>query len=109
MADDTEAHRGDDPPKPGEQEGDSDGGLDGDPEEGLTDAQTELLEKCLHSLKHAKNDSHTLAALLLVRLGHQDYTFSGYILKDFSAKTNVKRRDMGVCCLVYVYTLNTLK
>lgn len=75
MADDTEAHRGDDPPKP-EEQGDSDGGLDGDPEGGLTDAQAELLEKCLHSLKHAKNDSHTLAALLLVRPGHQCYKYS---------------------------------
>lgn len=33
---------------------------------GLTDAQKEVLERCLHALKHAKNDSHTLAALLLV-------------------------------------------
>lgn len=32
----------------------------------LTEAQTEVLERCLHALKHAKNDSHTLAALLLV-------------------------------------------
>ncbi|XP_008303468.1 neurochondrin [Stegastes partitus] len=33
---------------------------------GLTAAQTEVLERCLHALKHAKNDSHTLAALLLI-------------------------------------------
>lgn len=33
---------------------------------GLTDAQTEVLERCLHALRHAKNDSHTLAALLLI-------------------------------------------
>lgn len=108
MADGTEATAvvSDDPPKP-EEQGDSDGGLDGDPEGGLTDAQTELLEKCLHSLKHAKNDSHTLAALLLVRLVTN--THSGYILKDFSAKTNVKTRYMGVSSLDYVYTANILK
>lgn len=41
---------------------------------GLTDAQTEVLERCLHSLKHAKNDSHTLAALLLVSVSDQRYT-----------------------------------
>uniref|UniRef100_A0A4W6F5Q6 Neurochondrin n=1 Tax=Lates calcarifer TaxID=8187 RepID=A0A4W6F5Q6_LATCA len=33
---------------------------------GLTDSQREVLEKCLHALRHAKNDSHTLAALLLI-------------------------------------------
>ncbi|KAM3858136.1 neurochondrin [Diretmus argenteus] len=33
---------------------------------GLTDDQREVLERCLHTLKHAKNDSHTLAALLLI-------------------------------------------
>lgn len=33
---------------------------------GLTDAQREVLERCLHSLRHAKSDSHTLAALLLI-------------------------------------------
>ncbi|KAK7899234.1 hypothetical protein WMY93_020087 [Mugilogobius chulae] len=33
---------------------------------GLSDAQKEVLERCLHALKHAKNDSHTLAALLLI-------------------------------------------
>lgn len=35
---------------------------------GLSAAQQEVLERCLHALTHAKNDSHTLAALLLVRL-----------------------------------------
>lgn len=88
MADGTEASAvvSDDPPKP-EEQGDSGGGLDGDPEGGLTDAQTELLEKCLHSLKHAKNDSHTLAALLLVRLGNQGYKHSFRIhLKGFLSK-----------------------
>lgn len=87
MADGTEATAvvSDDPPKP-EEQGDSDGGLDGDPG-GLTDAQTELLEKCLHSLKHAKNDSHTLAALLLVRLGNHGYKHSFRIhLKGFLCK-----------------------
>lgn len=34
---------------------------------GLTQAQREMLERCLHTLTHAKNDSHTLAALLLVK------------------------------------------
>ncbi|XP_054619291.1 neurochondrin [Dunckerocampus dactyliophorus] len=33
---------------------------------GLTDAKREVLERCLHALKHAQNDSHTLAALLLI-------------------------------------------
>lgn len=32
----------------------------------LSEAQTECLERCLHALKNAKNDSHTLAALFLV-------------------------------------------
>lgn len=35
-------------------------------EGGLSEAQREVLERCLHVLKHAKNDSHTLAALLLI-------------------------------------------
>lgn len=54
---------------PGKEEdggGEGGGGSDRDAGGGLTDAQTELLERCLHSLRHAKNDSHTLAALLLV-------------------------------------------
>lgn len=71
MADGTEATAAvsDDLPKSEGHEGES--GADVHGEGGLTDAQTELLEKCLHSLKHAKNDSHTLAALLLVRLVNQ--------------------------------------
>ncbi|KAK6323637.1 hypothetical protein J4Q44_G00059760 [Coregonus suidteri] len=32
----------------------------------LSAAQREVLERCLHTLTHAKNDSHTLAALLLI-------------------------------------------
>lgn len=32
----------------------------------LSDAQKECLERCLHALKNAQNDSHTLAALFLV-------------------------------------------
>lgn len=70
MADGTEvtAAVSDDAAKSEEPEGESGGVSDVDAEGGgLTDAQTELLERCLHSLKHAKNDSHTLAALLLVR------------------------------------------
>ncbi|XP_071355383.1 neurochondrin [Trachinotus anak] len=60
---------------PGKEEhGGGEGG--GDPERdaggggggggGLTDAQREVLERCLHALRNAKNDSHTLAALLLI-------------------------------------------
>ncbi|XP_070778171.1 neurochondrin [Enoplosus armatus] len=54
---------------PGKEEqggGEGGGGSEKDAGGGLTDAQTEVLEKCLHSLRHAKNDSHTLAALLLI-------------------------------------------
>ncbi|KAM4630156.1 neurochondrin [Polymixia lowei] len=39
---------------------------DSDGPGGLTDAQRDVLERCLHALTHAKNDSHTLAALLLI-------------------------------------------
>lgn len=50
-----------------EEHGDGKGGGDTDgAEAGLSDAQREVLERCLHTLKHAKNDSHTLAALLLI-------------------------------------------
>lgn len=67
---------------PGKEEhgegGGGEGGGEGGPERdaggGLTDAQTEVLERCLHALRHAKNDSHTLAALLLVSISHQEYT-----------------------------------
>lgn len=44
--------------------GDDDGGGGGG--QGLTPSQRDVLERCLHALTHAKNDSHTLAALLLV-------------------------------------------
>lgn len=59
-------------PAPGKEEhGGGEGGGGGSSETdaggGLTDAQREVLERCLHALKHAKNDSQTLAALLLVR------------------------------------------
>lgn len=33
---------------------------------GLSLSQKEVLERCLHALTNAKNDSHILAALLLV-------------------------------------------
>lgn len=33
---------------------------------GLSSSQKDVLERCLHALTHAKNDSHILAALLLV-------------------------------------------
>lgn len=62
------------PPGKDEQEGaEGDRGSEGDKGGGLTDSQTALLEKCLHSLTHAKNDSHTLAALLLVSVSGQKY------------------------------------
>ncbi|XP_044190785.1 neurochondrin [Thunnus albacares] len=61
------------PPCPGKEEqgggggeGEGGGSSERDTGGGLTDAQNEVLEKCLHALKHAKNDSHTLAALLLI-------------------------------------------
>lgn len=47
---------------PGGAEEEQGGGSGG----GLTDAQREVLERCLHALKHAQTDSHTLAALLLI-------------------------------------------
>ncbi|KAG7271383.1 hypothetical protein CRUP_019928 [Coryphaenoides rupestris] len=47
-----------------EQEQDEEGGGGGG--EGLTPSQRDVLERCLHALTHAKNDSHTLAALLLI-------------------------------------------
>lgn len=54
---------------PAEGEGEGGGGdAEKDAGGGLTDAQRDVLERCLHTLKHAKNDSHTLAALLLVSL-----------------------------------------
>lgn len=54
---------------PGKEEhggGEGGGGSEKDDGGGLTEAQREVLERCLHALRHAKNDSHTLAALLLV-------------------------------------------
>lgn len=81
-----------------EEPGGESGGVPGVDAEGggLTDAQTELLERCLHSLNHAKNDSHTLAALLLVRPRSQNLTF-------VTAKTNVRLKYVSVCSLGYVY------
>ncbi|XP_023200190.1 neurochondrin [Xiphophorus maculatus] len=32
----------------------------------LSEAQTQVLDRCLHALRHAKNDSQTLAALMLI-------------------------------------------
>ncbi|XP_016426129.1 neurochondrin-like [Sinocyclocheilus rhinocerous] len=40
-------------------------GCSSDPS-GLSPSQREVLERCLHALSHAKNDSHILAALLLI-------------------------------------------
>ncbi|XP_040928683.1 neurochondrin isoform X2 [Betta splendens] len=48
----------------GEGEGGVD--LDSDAGGGLTEAQREVMERCLHVLKDARNDSHTLAALLMI-------------------------------------------
>lgn len=39
----------------------------------LSEAQRECLERCLHALKNAKNDSHTLAALFLVSVTWYTY------------------------------------
>ncbi|XP_061702541.1 neurochondrin isoform X2 [Syngnathoides biaculeatus] len=54
----------------GEEQPAREEGGGGEPEKdaggGLTDAKREVLERCLHALKHANNDSHTLAALLLI-------------------------------------------
>ncbi|CAF92652.1 unnamed protein product [Tetraodon nigroviridis] len=52
-----------DPAKSEEQES---GGVPDVDAGGLTGAQRELLERCLRALQQAENDSHTLAALLLI-------------------------------------------
>ncbi|XP_041868388.1 neurochondrin [Melanotaenia boesemani] len=49
-----------------EQGGVGGGGGDEGGGGGLTEAQGQVLDRCLHALQHAKNDSHTLAALLLI-------------------------------------------
>lgn len=49
----------------GEEEMEGNSGASGD---GLSHDQKEMLERCLHALTHAKNDSQTIAALLLVKL-----------------------------------------
>lgn len=67
--------------------GEGGGGSEMDAGGGLTDAQTEVLERCLHALKHAKNDSLTLAALLLVsRQGYIQDAISCY--QRFACKAN---------------------
>lgn len=50
----------------GGEDGGDGGGSERDDEGGLTDAQREVLDRCLQALRQAQNDSHTLAALLLV-------------------------------------------
>lgn len=67
------------PPVKEEQGGGEGGeGSERDAGGGLTDAQREVLERCLHALRQAQNDSHTLASLLLVSVclrvikGHTD-------------------------------------
>ncbi|XP_060948661.1 neurochondrin [Limanda limanda] len=50
----------------GEDGGGGGGGGGGGEGDTLTDAQRDVLERCLHTLRHAQNDSHTLAALLLI-------------------------------------------
>ncbi|XP_030644969.1 neurochondrin isoform X2 [Chanos chanos] len=53
---------------------------------GLSHAQQEVLERCLHALTHAKNDSHTLAALLLItRLCPAKQLDSGTLHRIFEA------------------------
>lgn len=97
MADGTEvtAAVSDDPAKSEEQEGEGGGVSDVDAGGGgLTDAQTELLERCLHSLKHANNDSHTLAALLLVRPRVQ--RGKRLLIFSVSAKTNCNIKVLSV-------------
>ncbi|XP_030597135.1 neurochondrin-like [Archocentrus centrarchus] len=55
------------PPGREEQGGGEDGGSsEGDANSGLTDAQRQVLERCVHALTHATNDSQMLAALLLI-------------------------------------------
>ncbi|XP_032391209.1 neurochondrin [Etheostoma spectabile] len=55
------------PPVKEEQGGGEGGeGAERDAGGGLTDAQREVLERCLHALRQAQNDSHTLASLLLL-------------------------------------------
>ncbi|XP_061597554.1 neurochondrin [Cololabis saira] len=49
----------------GEEEREEEGGEEGG-RHGLTEAQRQVLDRCLLALKHAKNDSHTLAALLVI-------------------------------------------
>lgn len=56
------------PPGKGEQGRGEAGGSSGEAKRGLSDAQRHVLERCVHALKEAKNDSQTLAALLLVSI-----------------------------------------
>ncbi|XP_028278329.1 neurochondrin [Parambassis ranga] len=75
-ADDAAAESSQPPGKEEQRGGEGGGGSEGDAAAaaggggagagGLTDAQREVLERCLHALRHAENDSHTLAALLLI-------------------------------------------
>ncbi|KAJ7999989.1 hypothetical protein DPEC_G00200160 [Dallia pectoralis] len=54
--------------------------------DGLSAAQRDVLERCLHALTHAKNDSHTLAALLLItRLCPAGQLDSGSLRRIFEA------------------------
>ncbi|XP_039547105.1 neurochondrin isoform X2 [Pimephales promelas] len=53
---------------------------------GLSQSQSEVLERCLHALTHAKNDSHVLAALLLItRLCPAGQLDSGTLHRIFEA------------------------
>ncbi|KAK9957065.1 hypothetical protein ABG768_011335 [Culter alburnus] len=53
---------------------------------GLSPSQREVLERCLHALTHAKNDSHVLAALLLItRLCPAGQLDSGTLHRIFEA------------------------
>uniref|UniRef100_A0A8C1SL04 Neurochondrin n=1 Tax=Cyprinus carpio TaxID=7962 RepID=A0A8C1SL04_CYPCA len=53
------------PQRPASTEPNAAEGCSSDPS-GLSPSQREVLERCLHALNHAKNDSHILAALLLI-------------------------------------------
>ncbi|XP_067282027.1 neurochondrin-like [Pseudorasbora parva] len=53
---------------------------------GLSPSQSEVLERCLHALTHAKDDSHVLAALLLItRLCPAGQLDSGTLHRIFEA------------------------
>lgn len=60
----------------------------------LSEAQTQVLDRCLHALRHAKNDSQTLAALLLVSLSLPRLFFKLFLLNTLNSCT--KSRGMYI-------------